>query len=127
MLIPSLGVGVTVVDVASRAVADLVGTAVPRSPIELPPPAIRQLLFVFRSSIHGRIPEILGEDEEERVETLVALLQGSSEEDLTTLLDAAQVALTRLEATRSMNRRRPARRRTGHERPKPRPRDRYLD
>jgi hypothetical protein len=65
--------------------------------VEIPPRALRQALLVLQSSVHGRIPEILGDDPEERVETLVALLEGTSEDDLNTLLSAAFEALSRVE------------------------------
>lgn len=94
----SLGIGVGVIELTGRAVVDLMDVAVgPRSVVEIPPRALRQALLVFQSSVHGRIPEILGDDPEERVETLVALLEGTSEDDLNTLLSAAFEALRRLE------------------------------
>ena len=94
----SLGIGVAVFELTGRAVADLMDAAVARrSVVEIPPRALRQALLVLQSSVHGRIPEILGDDPEERVETLVALLEGTSEDDLNTLLSAAFEALGRLE------------------------------
>jgi hypothetical protein len=67
---------------------------------ELRPRQIRRLLLTFEDSIQGRIPEILGDDEEERVETLMHLLRGTSDEDLAMLLGSLQVALRRLEEDR---------------------------
>ena len=94
----SLGIGVGFIELTGRAVVDLMDVAVaPRSVVEIPPRALRQALLVFQSSVHGRIPEILGDYPEERVETLVALLEGTSEDDLNTLLSAAFEALRRLE------------------------------
>jgi hypothetical protein len=60
------------------------------------PRQFRRLLLALEESIQGRIPEILGDDAEERVETLVRLLLGTSEKDLTVLVGDLQVALTRL-------------------------------
>jgi hypothetical protein len=60
---------------------------------DLRPRQIRRLLLSFEDSIHGNIPEILGEDEEERVDTLVRLLRGTSEKDLSTLIGDLQTAL----------------------------------
>jgi hypothetical protein len=67
---------------------------------DLRPRQIRRLLLSFDESIQGRIPEILGDDEEERVETLVRLLRGTSPGDLTILIGSLQEALRRLEEDR---------------------------
>jgi hypothetical protein len=64
--------------------------------VDIRPRQFRRLLLTFDESIQGRIPEILGDDEEERVDTLVRLLQGTSEADLTALIGSLQVALGRL-------------------------------
>lgn len=61
---------------------------------------------MFQSSVQGRIPEILGDDPEERVETRVALLDGTSEDDCNALLDAGFEALRRLEDDKRWHRRR---------------------
>ncbi|MEW6474260.1 MAG: hypothetical protein AB1679_18570 [Actinomycetota bacterium] len=106
--------GLAIVDLTGRTVAELVDVAtVARPVVKIPPRALRHGLLTFQSSIHGRIPEVLGEDEEERIETLVALLDGTSEEDLNTVISAAVEALNRLEDTgrRHGRRRRPGRRR----------------
>jgi hypothetical protein len=100
---------------AGQAAVDVIGMAVvPRAIVDIPPRPLRQALLALRPSIQGRIPEILGDDEEERIETLMALLDGSSEDDLNALLAAAGEALSRLEAdkrSRSSHRDRSARRR----------------
>jgi hypothetical protein len=80
-------------------------------PFDVRPRQLRRLLLTFEESIQGRIPDILGDDEEERVETLVRLLRGTSEEDLTMLISSLQEALVRLEPEK---RRRRARRRNRH-------------
>lgn len=67
---------------------------------DLHPRQFRRLLLSFEESIQGKIPEILGDDEEERVDTLVRLLRGSSEEDLSSLIGNLQTALTRLDRDR---------------------------
>ena len=66
--------------------------------IEIQPRQFRSLLLSFEDSIQRRIPEILGEDEAERIDTLARLLRGTSEEDLTKLISALQQALARLDA-----------------------------
>ncbi len=65
--------------------------------IEIRPRQFRRLLLTFEDSIHGRIPEILGDDEEERIDTLVSLLRGTSQQDMTELIRALQEALVRLD------------------------------
>jgi len=67
---------------------------------DIRPRQFRRLLLTFEDSIQGHIPEILGDDEEERVDTLVRLLRGTSEEDLSTLIGDLQTALTRLQRER---------------------------
>jgi hypothetical protein len=64
--------------------------------VDIRPRQFRRILLTFEDSIQGRIPEILGDDEEERVETLVRLLRGTSEKELTLLISDLQLALTRL-------------------------------
>jgi hypothetical protein len=67
---------------------------------DISPRQFRRLLLTFEDSIQGNIPEILGDDEEERVDTLVRLLRGTSEQDLSTLIGDLQTALTRLDRER---------------------------
>ena len=64
--------------------------------IEIRPRQFRRLLLSFEDSIRGKIPEILGDDEEERIDTLVSLLRGTSQQDMTDLIGALQEALNRL-------------------------------
>ena len=121
MVRTSLGVGAAFVQLAEEAAVDFVGlTVVPAGIVDIPPRPLRRALLTFRSSIQGRIPQILGDDEEQRIETLVALLDGTSEEELNVLLAAAAEALSRLEADKRFrssrrdrsNRRRRERRRS---------------
>ena len=80
---------------------DFVGlTAGPGRLVDIPVRPLRRVLF--RSSIQGRIPEILGDDEEKRIETLMVLLDGTSGEELNLLLTAASEALNRLEADKRL-------------------------
>jgi hypothetical protein len=72
----------------SRVVVSSVGT--------IPPRSLRRLLLHFDDSIQGRIPEILGDDREERVQTLVRLLDATTTQDMDELLEALQEALARL-------------------------------
>jgi hypothetical protein len=92
--------GTSVVELTGMVVSDLIRAAAvpPALSVDIPARPLREVLLAFRSSIQGRIPEILGDDEEERIETLVVLLDGTSEDDLKTLLQAAAEALSRLEA-----------------------------
>lgn len=57
------------------------------------PGSMRTLLLSMEGSIHGRIKEILGDDEQERVDTIVQFLQGASEQDLNELLGLVQIAV----------------------------------
>ena len=78
--------------------------------IHISPRQFRRLLLTFEDAIQGRIPEILGDDEKERVETLVRLLRGTSEKDLTILIGDLQTALNRLYLEEQRDARRAARR-----------------
>ena len=73
---------------------------------DIEPHQFRRLLLTFEEVIQGQIPEILGEDEEERVDTLVRLLRGTSEEDLNLLLESLQIALGQLDRERRRDKRR---------------------
>ena len=73
---------------------------------DIEPQQFRRLLLTLEETIQGQIPEILGDDEEERVDTLVRLLHGTSEEDLNTLLESLQLALVRLDRERRREERR---------------------
>ena len=105
-----LGIGTVFGELVGQAAVDLIELAVaPAGIVEIPPRSVRQLLFTFRWSIQGRIPEILGENKKERIETLVVLLDGTSEDELNTILEAASEALRRLEAQRRLESQRPSR------------------
>lgn len=73
---------------------------------DIEPHQFRRLLLTFDETIQGQIPEILGDTEEERVDTLVRLLRGTSEDDLNKLLESLQVALRRLDRERGRDDRR---------------------
>src|SRR5581483_413545 len=73
---------------------------------DIEPHQFRRLLLTFEETIQGQIPEILGDDEEERVGTLVRLLRGTSEEDLNLLLESLQIALRQLDRERRSDKRR---------------------
>jgi hypothetical protein len=64
--------------------------------LEVRPRHFRRLLLSLEDSIQGRIPDILGDDGEERVDTLVRLLRGTSEQDMTELIESLSIALERL-------------------------------
>ncbi|HVW34757.1 MAG TPA: hypothetical protein VHL53_19650 [Acidimicrobiia bacterium] len=73
---------------------------------DIRPRQFRRLLLTFEETIQGNIPAILGDDEEERIDTMVRLLRGTSEKDLTQLIGALQEALNRLEAEKRRDERR---------------------
>jgi hypothetical protein len=83
----------------------------PAGSIEVDPAFLRRVLLTFETSIQGRIPEILGDDEDQRVETVVRLLRGSSEHDLNELIDVLQQALQELNDEKERRREDRARRR----------------
>ena len=72
--------------------------------VEIRPRAFRSLLLTFEDSIQGNIPAILGDDEDEQVDTLVRLLRGTSDDDLHQLLTALQEALGQLADERTARR-----------------------
>jgi hypothetical protein len=78
------------------AVVDSVRVFTGDDVVEIGPRAFRHLLLTFDDSIQGNIPAILGDDKEERVDTLVTLLRGTSDDDMRELLAALQVAVGRL-------------------------------
>lgn len=84
----ALGVGSTVTRSSQTVLGD---DAVCLSPEEL-----RNLMLTFESSIRGRLLHIFGDNEAERVDTLVRLLQGSTSEDLNELARITQQAVVRL-------------------------------
>ena len=65
------------------------------------PGAMRSLLLSMEGSVHGRIRDILGSDEIERVETIVRFLEGASEEELSELLGLVHIAITEVNQNRS--------------------------
>lgn len=68
--------------------------------IRIPPRLLRQLITTFDASFQGRIPRILGDDEQERVDNLKIVLRGASERDLNMLISDLQRALAELDPDR---------------------------
>jgi hypothetical protein len=64
------------------------------------PGSMRSLLLSMEGSVHGRIPDILGGDETERVDTIARFLQGTTERELNELLGLVQLAITQVNASR---------------------------
>ena len=97
----------------AEAVADSARILGGESLVDLPPSQIRSLLLTFEKSIQGQIPDILGRDHDERVDTAVRLLRGSDEEDLNELIGILQDALAQLhdEQAHQSRSRRPRRQR----------------
>ena len=62
------------------------------------PGPMRELLLAMEGSIHGRIPDILGADEEERVATIVRFLEGTKDEDLNEILRLTMIGIERAQA-----------------------------
>lgn len=56
---------------------------------------MRELLLAMEGSVHGRIPDILGDDEEERIATILRFLQGAGEDDLNEILRLTMIAIER--------------------------------
>lgn len=108
----------SVASLAAEAVVDSARVVCGDHMVDVPPRTVRSVLLTFEDSIQGRIPEILGDDEDERIDTVVSLLRGSSEEDLSELIGVLQLALTRLadERTGSPARRSSSRQRAGRRR-----------
>lgn len=59
------------------------------------PGAMRQLLLSMEGSIHGRIPEILGADETERVETVTRFLNGTTDDEINEILGLVALAVVK--------------------------------
>lgn len=78
------------------AMADSVRVIAGDDAVEIRPRALRHLLLSFDDSIQGNIPAILGDDSDERVDTLVTLLRGTTDDDLRELLAALGAARDRL-------------------------------
>lgn len=103
---------------SAGAMADTVRVIAGDDAVEIRPRALRHLLLTFDASIQSNIPAILGDDHDERVDTLVTLLRGTSDDDLLELFAALGAAMERLadERTRPRtredhrSRRRPRRR-----------------
>ena len=83
-----LGVGAAV----TRSTQGVLGDDV----VHLSPQALRDLMLTVEGSIQGHFLEMLGQDEAERVETMVRLLEGSTTEDLNQLARITQQAVMRL-------------------------------
>ena len=62
------------------------------------PATMRELLLTMEGSVHGRIPSILGDDEEERINTILRFLTGASEDDMNELLRLTMVAIERAQS-----------------------------
>ena len=59
------------------------------------PNAMRTLLLSMEGSIHGRIPEILGADEAERVDTIARFLDGTTDAEMNEILTLVALAAAR--------------------------------
>ena len=109
----------TLAAIGGEAMLDATSLVVdPGDCMTISPRSFRRLFLTFEESIQGKIPEILGEDEGERLETLVRLLRGTSPEDMNKLLSSFQGALVRLaqEERGGPTRSRPASRKTSCDR-----------
>lgn len=60
---------------------------------ELRPGDMRRLVLTFANSIQGKLPELLGDDDAERVATLKTVLHGTSDDDLIELMSLLQSVL----------------------------------
>jgi hypothetical protein len=64
------------------------------------PRPMRELLLAMEGSVHGRIPDILGDSEEERIATILRFLTGASEEDMNEILRLTMIAIERANTQR---------------------------
>jgi hypothetical protein len=79
---------------AGAVVVDGVQTALDGE-IKPHPARMRELLLTMEGSVHGRIPDILGNDEEQRIDTILRFLTGASEEDMNEILRLTMIAIGR--------------------------------
>ena len=76
----------------TRSTSEFLGDDV----VEVSPRVLRSLMLTMDGSIRGRFLEVLGDDEAERVDTMVHLLEGATVEDLNQLARITQQAVIRL-------------------------------
>ena len=80
---------------AGALVADGAQTVIGHD-IQPRPGSMRSLLLTLEGSIHGRIPDILGDDRAERIETIKRFLAKASEEEMNDLLGLVTIAISEL-------------------------------
>ena len=56
---------------------------------------MRSLLLSMEGAVHGRIPDILGDDETERVDTMIRFLDGTTEAEMNELMGLLTLAIAR--------------------------------
>jgi hypothetical protein len=98
MKIPVLGSGINIVSSVACSAGSVVASGaqtVSGQDIKPDPGSMRALLLAMEGSVHGRIPEILGDDEGERVETMCRFLDGTSEAEMNELMGLLQLAIAR--------------------------------
>ena len=98
MRIPVVGLGLNLVSSVACAAGSVVvsGTqTVTGDDIKPNPGSMRSLLLSMEGSVHGRIPDILGGDETERVDTMVRFLDGTTEAEMNELMGLLQLAIAR--------------------------------
>jgi hypothetical protein len=64
------------------------------------PASMRTMLFSMEGAIHGRISDILGDDEAERVATIARFLSGTNEAEINELLGYIQLAIVQVNTNR---------------------------
>src|SRR2546421_2402730 len=80
--------GCSVGSIAVDGVQTLIG-----NDIQPDPGSMRTMLLSMEGAIHGRIPDILGDDEGERVATIARFLSGTNEAEINELLGYIQLAI----------------------------------
>src|SRR4051812_986824 len=68
--------------------------------IQPDPGSMRTVLLSMEGAVHGRIPDILGDDEAERVDTIARFLSGTNEAEINELLGYIQQAIVQVNSHR---------------------------
>ena len=87
--------GCSVGSIAVDGVQSLLG-----NDIQPDPGSMRTMLLSMEGAVHGRIPDILGDDEAERVDTIARFLSGTNEAEINELLGYIQLAIVQANSNR---------------------------
>jgi hypothetical protein len=98
MRIPVVGSGLNLVSSVACSAGSVVVSGmqtVTGEDIKPDPGSMRSLLLAMEGSVHGRISDILGDDETERVDTMARFLDGTTEAEMNELMGLLQLAIAR--------------------------------